>query len=99
MNFIELEYKGNIIRNTKTILDILEKEKFYWLIDSEVDSAKIRLLNNTIIWEGGDYLFGDWYYGIFRNGNFYGKWINGIFDGGNFKGQWISGINTKNNTL
>jgi hypothetical protein len=92
MRFIELKYNGKIISNEKVIIDTLFSKEFYWLIDSEIYAAKIEILNNTIIWNGGDYLYGNWHYGIFRNGNFYGNWENGIFEDGNFNGVWISGV-------
>jgi hypothetical protein len=47
------------------------------------------------VWYKGDYLSGNWKYGIFKEGNFYGNWLNGIFEGGNFDGHWNSGIDLK----
>lgn len=91
----ELIYKNHTYKNTNDIDQILLKEGFYWLIDSEVSDAIIEIKNNTIIWHNGDYLSGNWHYGIFKNGNFYGNWENGIFENGNFNGKWNSGINLK----
>lgn len=93
MDIIELSYKGNKYKNKTKIFHILRKMKFYWLIDSEISNAVIEINKKTIIWHDGDFLFGNWKYGIFKKGNFYGKWENGIFEGGVFKGKWISGIN------
>jgi hypothetical protein len=98
MNFLELRHNGNIYNNNNDILKILDSEGFYWLIDSEVNDAIIEINNNTIIWHGGIFMSGDWYYGIFKNGKFFGKWENGIFEHGHFNGEWISGIDlSKNN--
>lgn len=92
MNFIELKFRGKVYTHPKEILEILESERFYWLIDSEVNDAIIEIINNTLIWHGGDFLSGDWHYGIFNKGEFYGKWHNGIWESGQFNGEWISGI-------
>lgn len=92
MRYSELNYNGKRYTNTRQINDILEKESFFWLIDSEIERAKIEIKNGTLIWHDGDYLSGDWYYGIFKSGNFFGNFQNGIFESGNFKGKWISGI-------
>ncbi len=98
MGFIELKYVGKTYTDKKQIINILKKEGFYWLIDSEVDDAIIEINNSTLIWHSGIYMVGDWNYGIFKNGGFYGEWENGIFEGGYFNGNWKSGINlTKNN--
>lgn len=88
----ELTYDDTSYTNQKQIIDILHKEKLNWLIDSEIKDAVIEIKNNTLIWHDGDFLFGDWYYGIFKKGIFYGNWLNGIFESGNFKGNWLSGI-------
>ena len=92
MRYSELKYNGKVYTNSSQINEFLEKEKFFWLIDSEIENAIIEINHNTLIWHDGDYLTGDWYYGIFKNGNFYGVWEDGIFENGNFKGKWIDGI-------
>lgn len=95
MRYIELNYEGKSYTNRKEIDDILIKEKFYWLIDSEIENAKIDLVNKTIIWNDGVFYSGDWKFGIFKNGKFYGNWINGIWENGIFSGKWQTGINLK----
>lgn len=92
-NIIELVYQGKTYTAKNQILSILEKEQFYWLIDSELSNAIIEIKNNTIIWHDGIFLSGNWKYGIFKNGEFYGTWENGIFENGIFDGKWISGVN------
>jgi len=93
----ELMFNNKKYYNKKEINNILHKQKFYWLIDSETENAIIEIKNNTLIWHDGDYLSGNWHYGIFKGGNFYGNWENGIFEGGNFVGNWVSGINLSKN--
>ena len=92
MRFKELIYNGKKLTNQSAILDILEKNNLNWLIDSEVEDAQIEIRKNTLIWHGGTYYSGSWYYGIFKDGDFYGTFENGIFENGNFKGKFISGV-------
>jgi hypothetical protein len=97
-NISELVYRGKTYTTHNQIYSILEKEQFYWLIDSELSNAIVEIERNTIIWHDGIFLSGNWKYGIFKNGEFYGTWENGIFESGIFDGKWISGINlSKNN--
>lgn len=97
-NILELVYQGKTYTTHNQISLILEKEQFYWLIDSELSNAIIEIKKDTIIWHDGIFLSGNWKYGIFKNGEFYGTWENGIFENGIFDGKWISGINlSKNN--
>ena len=93
MRVLELKFGDKIYTNAKDINDVFIKEKFYWIIDSEIENARIEIKNNTVIWHDGNYYTGNWYYGIFKNGYFYGNWENGIWEGGYFKGKWQSGIN------
>jgi hypothetical protein len=95
MGILELKYSGKTYTNTREIYNLLNQKQFYWLIDAEVDSAKIEILNDTLIWHEGIFMSGNWYYGIFKNGGFYGKWLNGIFEDGYFDGEWRSGIKDK----
>jgi hypothetical protein len=92
MRYIELKKGNKIINSQREIDKILELEGFNWLVDSEIEEAKIEIKNNTLIWHGGVFYSGNWEYGIFREGEFYGKFINGIFESGEFKGNWISGV-------
>jgi hypothetical protein len=92
MRFKELIEGDKRITNQKQIIDILEKEGFHWVIDSEIENAQIEIEKNTLIWHSGDFFSGNWHYGIFKSGNFYGIFENGIFEGGNFKGEFLSGI-------
>ena len=88
----ELKFGNKTFTNPKEILEILESEKFYWLIDSTISDAIIEIKNNTLIWHEGNFLSGNLRYGIFTKGEFYGVWENGIWEGGQFNGDWISGI-------
>jgi hypothetical protein len=93
MRYAELLIDNMSIKSQSKIEDLLISQKFYWLVDSEIEDAKIEIKKNTIIWHSGNFYSGEWKFGVFKNGNFYGNWKNGIFEGGNFKGNWNSGIN------
>ena len=95
MRYTELNLNGKTYTSQREIEEILSKHKFYWLIDSEIENAKIEISKDTIIWHDGSFYTGDWHYGIFKDGNFYGNWENGIWESGNFGGKWQSGINLK----
>ena len=89
MRYTELKY-GNKTYTVESQIDkILENQKFYWLLDSEIENAVLEIKKDTLIWHDGDFLSGNWHYGIFKSGDFYGIWQNGIFEGGNFKGKWM----------
>ena len=91
MRFQELIFEGKSIKNQRKIMEILEREGFDWLVDSETENAKIEIKKSTLIWHDG-YFSGDWYYGIFKSGQFHGKFENGIFESGDFKGKFLSGL-------
>lgn len=93
MRFKQLTIDNKSIKSTKEINSILKKKGFYWLIDSEFENADIEIINDTLIWNSGEYYSGNWHYGIFKSGEFHGNFINGIFENGLFKGKWYSGIN------
>ena len=92
MKYLGLIYGDKEYTNESQINDILIKNKFYWLIDSEIEDAIIEIKKNTIIWHKGSYYSGNWYYGIFKSGEFHGIWEDGIWEKGDFRGKWRSGI-------
>jgi len=93
MRFLELIYGDTKTTNQREITQILEKENLHWLVDSEIEEAKIEIRKGTLIWHDGIFYSGHWHYGIFKGGNFYGIFENGIFENGNFHGKFLSGIN------
>jgi len=92
MRFLKLKINDKIITDPIEINKILSKQKFYWLIDSEIEMADIEIIHDTIIWNSGNFYAGNWHYGIWKGGNFYGIWENGIFEVGKFEGKFLSGI-------
>lgn len=91
--FKKLTIRDKIYTTDKEIDNILFQNKFYWLIDSEIENAEIEIKNDTIIWKTGLFICGNWKYGIWESGTFLGRWENGIFVNGDFRGKFISGIN------
>ena len=92
MRFLKLKINDKIFTDPIEINKILLKHKFYWLIDSELEMVDIEIINDTIVWNSGNFYSGNWYYGIWKGGNFYGIWENGIFEEGKFEGKFLSGI-------
>ena len=80
MRYLELKYNGKVFTNEKEINKILQSNKFYQLIDSEIENSVLELKKDTIIWHSGDFYSGNWYYGVFKGGSFHGTWENGIFE-------------------
>ena len=93
MRYKELKFNGKTYTINSQIDKILENQKFYWLLDSEIEDAVLEIKKDTLIWHDGKFLSGDWYYGIFKDGIFHGNWENGIFEDGSFRGKWVSGVN------
>lgn len=92
MRFEKLVFNKEVFSTEKKIINILEKNDFHWLIDSEIENASIEIINKTLIWHSGTFYSGNWYYGIWKSGIFHGIWENGIFESGKFHGKFISGI-------
>jgi hypothetical protein len=92
MRYKHLKHGDKSITNNRKIDDILIQEGLQWLIDCEIENADIEVKKNTLIWNSGDFITGNWEYGIFKDGNFHGTFKNGIFENGNMKGNFISGI-------
>ena len=84
----ELLYKGKTITEKYLIEEILVKENMSWFINSETKLARLEILNNTLIFNGGVWYNGVWKYGAFRGGEWkYGVWENGVW----FNGTWLDG--------
>lgn len=89
--YIELKYDGKIYTEKYKIDEILIKNKFQWLLDAEIENARLEIFKDTLIWNSGIWYNGifvygvirdiEWRYGIFENG----VWYNGTFKNGIFK--------------
>ena len=92
MRYEELKFEGKVLTNEAEISRILKANKFYWLIDSEIENACIEIKRGTVIWHSGSFYSGSWPFGIFKSGSFHGNWKGGIFEGGEFGGEWQGGL-------
>jgi len=90
--FKKITINNKEYHNKSKIEELLKLYNFFWVLNAEIEDADLEIKNNTLIWNSGDFLYGKWFYGIFKNGSFHGVWENGIFAGGDFKGKWKSGI-------
>lgn len=92
MRYEELRCDGKVFTSEAEITRILKSKEFFWLIDSEIEGAKLEIKKDTLIWHGGSFYSGHWPFGIFKDGSFHGTWEGGIFENGNFDGRWIDGV-------
>jgi hypothetical protein len=87
--YLSLKYKGKAYTEKYLIEEILVKEKMAWFINAETFNAKIEILNETLVFNGGTWYNGVWRFGAFRNGEWkFGTWEDGVW----FNGTWIDGI-------
>ena len=91
--FSELKINNKTISNTKEIEVFLSSSDFYWLLDCELDNAKLEIIDNILYWNNGIFYYGDWKWGVWKGGEFRGGYFNGgIFYDGIFNGEWITGV-------
>jgi len=88
MKYNSLVIKDKVYRSVIDIERLLIKNYFHWVVDAEIENAKIEIKNNTLIWYSGTWYAGTWEFGIWVDGIWVsGLWKNGIWEGG----QWQSG--------
>ena len=97
MKYKELKVGEKSYNKQNEIENILNTNKFFWVLDAEFEDAEIEIKNDTLIWNSGTWFHGTWEYGIWMDGVFHGKWDNGIFENGKFEGEWVSGIDFTEN--
>jgi len=87
--YIELKYNNKTYTESYLINEILIEKKFNWIIDAEIENARIEIFKDTLIWNAGTWISGTWEYGVFRNGEWrYGIWNGGVW----YNGKWRDGI-------
>ena len=99
MRYSELKYKGQTYTEQWKIDEILIDEKFNWIVDAEIENARLEIFqlkdgSKTLVWNAGIWYSGDWYFGTFRDGEWkYGTWRDGVWRNGKWKnGTFKSGI-------
>lgn len=89
MRYRELRYNNETFQEKNLIEEILLEHNMGWLIDAEINSSRLEIINNTLVWNAGVWYNGDWYYGVFRAG----EWRAGTFENGVwYNGLWKNGI-------
>ena len=91
--FIKLKIGDKVLSVSKWIEEYLQNSDFYWLNDCEVENVSIEIIDDLLYFNAGKIFFGEWKYGIFKNGDFLsGVWNAGIALGGNIKCDIINGV-------
>lgn len=86
--YSELKYDGQTYEEQWKIDEILIKNKFNWMVNSEIKNARLEIFNDTLVWNGGTWYAGEWYFGVWRDGLWKsGTWENGVW----YNGKWENG--------
>lgn len=89
MRYRELKYDGKTYNESYKIDEILLKNEFDWILDAEIEDARLEITKGIIVFNAGKWYSGTWEFGAFRNGTWYwGTWNNGVF----FNGIWRNGL-------
>lgn len=89
MRYNELKHEGQIINEQWKIDEILLENKFSWIVNAEIQNARLEIINGTLVWNAGVWYNGNWEFGVFRDGEWkYGTWENGVW----YNGKWKDGI-------
>ncbi len=94
MRYNELKFDGKIYTEQWKIDEILIDKGFKWVVNSEIENARLEILKDTLIWNAGIWYNGTWEFGVFRDGEWkYGTWEGGVWYNGKWKdGTFKSGI-------
>jgi len=99
MRYNELKFEGKTYTKQWEINEILIDNKFNWIVDAEIENARLEIFklkdgSKTLVWNAGIWYNGDWFFGTFRDGEWkYGTWRNGVWRNGKWKnGIFKSGI-------
>lgn len=88
LRYSELKYNGQTYTEQWKIDEILLKNKFNWMVNSEIKNARLEIFNDTLVWNGGIWYAGEWHFGVFRDGEWRsGTWENGVW----YNGTWQNG--------
>ncbi len=89
MKYNELKCDGKIHTEQWKIDEILIEHNFKWLVNAEVENARLEILKDILVWNGGIWYNGTWEFGVFRDGEWkFGTWENGVW----YNGKWKDGI-------
>jgi hypothetical protein len=86
--YIELKVDGQVYKEQWKIDELLIKHKFNWMVNAEIQNARLEIDKDTLIWNAGTWINGSWYFGVWRDGDWtYGTWQNGVW----YNGNWLNG--------
>jgi len=88
MRYNELKFDGKIHTEQWKIDEILIEHDFKWLVNAEIENARLEILKDTLVWNAGIWYNGAWEFGVFRDGEWkYGTWEGGVW----YNGKWKDG--------
>jgi len=88
MRYNELKYDTKTYTEQWKIDEILIENGFKWLVNAEIENARLEILKDTLVWNAGIWYNGSWEFGVFRDGEWkYGTWEGGVW----YNGKWKDG--------
>jgi len=88
MRYNELKFDGKIYTEQWKIDEILIEHNFKWLVNAEIENARLEIIKDTLVWNAGIWYNGTWEFGVFRDGEWkYGTWEGGVW----YNGKWKDG--------
>jgi len=94
MRYKEFKNEGKIITEYFKIDEILAKNKMHWLLNAEIENARLEIFKNTLVFNSGTWFNGIFEYGVIRNIHWkFGEFVNGVWYDGTFcNGIFKSGL-------
>jgi len=84
--YVELKYEGKTYTQKYEIDEILLNNDLNWFLDAEIENARIEIMKETLIFNGGIWYNGVWEYGVIRDIDWRaGTFVNGVIYNGVFK--------------
>jgi hypothetical protein len=88
MRYNELKVDSKVHTEQWKIDEILIEKGFNWLVNAEIENARLEILKDILIWNAGIWYNGTWEFGVFRDGEWkYGTWKGGVW----YNGKWKDG--------
>ena len=82
----ELKYNGKTYTRKFEIDEILIDNGLNWVLDCELENARIEIVKDTLVFNAGIFYNGIWEYGVFRDGDVRNiTFQNGVIYNGTFK--------------
>ena len=89
MRYKEFKEEGKLITEDFKINEVLAKHKMHWVLNAELEDARLGIFKNTLVFNSGTWYNGIFEYGVFRNGHWkFGEFVNGVW----YNGIWYNGL-------